>query len=119
MKNLYQKTFDKVSMPEETYLHLRTVLASRCSQNEMEVNRMKNRTYLRRPAAFLVALILIAALSVSALACGAYVVYQVLPENAEIPENENAADFTDFEPDEVLPYEYTEKDGEIIVSFGD
>ena len=74
---------------------------------------------VRKSTSFLVAAVLIAAMSVSALACGIYyyVTYEV-PEGVEF--SKDAFDLTgqdaDFETD---PYDYREEDGMIIVDFDD
>ena len=73
--------------------------------------------FVRRSTSFLVAAILIAAMSVSALACGIYyyVTYEV-HEGVEIPED--AVNITDQDADfEMDSYEYREEDGMIIVDF--
>lgn len=73
--------------------------------------------FVRRSTSFLVAVILIAAMSVSALACGIYyyVAYEV-HEGVEIPED--AVNITDQDADfEMDSYEYREEDGIIIVDF--
>ena len=73
----------------------------------------------RKSTSFLVAAVLNAAMSVSALACGIYyyVTYEV-QEGVEF--SEDAFDLTgqdaDFETD---PYDYREEDGMIIVDFDD
>lgn len=74
---------------------------------------------LHRSTSFLVAAILIAAMSVSALACGIYyyVTYEV-EEGVEIPED--AFDLTEQDADfEMGAYDYREEDGLIIVEFGE
>ena len=114
MNQLYQRTFDYVTMPEDHARSLRSALASHCSNNETEVIPMKKH-FVRRSTSFLVAAILIAAMSVSALACGIYyyVTYEV-HEGAEL--TEDAVNLTDqaavFEMDS---YDYREEDGTIIV----
>lgn len=118
MNQIYQKTFDHVIMPEDHAQALREELASHCSHYEKEVIPMKKH-FVRRSTSFLVAVILIASLSVSALACGIYyyVTYEI-NEGVEIPED--ATDLTgqdaNFEMDN---YEYCEEDGMIIVNFGE
>lgn len=116
MNMLYQRTFDHVTMPEDHAQALRSTLASHCSNNETEVIPMKKH-FVRRSTSFLVAAILIAAMSVSALACGIYyyVTYEV-HEGVEIPED--AVNITDQDADfEMDSYEYREEDGMIIVDF--
>ena len=114
MNQLYQRTFDYVTMPEDHARSLRSALASHCSNNETEVIPMKKH-FVRRSTSFLVAAILIAAMSVSALACGIYyyVTYEV-HEGVEL--TEDAVNLTDqaavFEMDS---YDYREEDGTIIV----
>ena len=114
MNQLYQRTFDRVTMPEDHARSLRGELASHCSNHEMEVIPMKKR-FVRRSISFLVAAILIAAMSVSALACGIYyyVTYEI-NENVEIPKD--ADDLTDRAADfEVGSYDYREENGMILV----
>ena len=116
MNQLYRRTFNHVTMPEDHAQSLRAELASHCSNNEMEVIPMKKHL-VRRSTSFLVAAILIAAMSVSALACGIYysVTYEI-NENVEIPED--AVDLTDQNADfELESYDYHEEDGMIIVDF--
>lgn len=116
MNKLYQRTFDHVSMPEDHAQALRSALASHCSNNETEVIPMKKH-FVRRSTSLFVAAILIAAMSVSALACGIYyyVTYEI-NENVEIPED--AVNITDQDADfEMDSYEYHEEDGMIIVDF--
>lgn len=114
MNQLYQRTFDHITMPEESAKSIRASLASRCSHNEMEVNPMK-KNIVRKSTSFLVAAILIATMSISALACGIYyyVTYEV-HEGVEL--TEDAVNLTDqaavFEMDS---YDYREEDGTIIV----
>lgn len=75
------------------------------------------KTIMHRSTAFLVAVVLIAAMSVSALACGIYyyVTYEV-QEGVEIPED--AFDLTEQDADfEMDSYDYREEDGMIIVDF--
>ena len=116
MNHLYQRTFDHIRMPEDRARALRTDLASRCSQPETEVIFMNKKTILRRPASLLVAILLIAALSVTALACGGRVLYRILSDD-EIPAVTGTVyDLTDQEV-ETVPYEYTEENGEIWVTF--
>ena len=116
MNQLYQRTFDHVAMPEDHARSLRGELASHCSKNETEVIPMKKH-FVRRSTSFLVAVILIASLSVSALACGIYyyVTYEI-NEGVEIPEGATglAGQDADFEMDD---FEYREEDGMIIVDF--
>ena len=116
MNQLYQKTFDHVTMPEDHARSLRVELASHCSKHETEVIPMKKH-FVRRSASFLAAAILIAAMSVSALACGIYyyVTYEV-QEGVELPED--AVNLTEQNADfEMDLYDYREEDGMIIVEF--
>lgn len=116
MNQLYQRTFDHVTMSEDHARSLRSALASHCSNNVTEVIPMK-KTIMHRSTAFLVAVVLIAAMSVSALACGIYyyVTYEV-QEGVEIPED--AFDLTEQDADfEMDSYDYREEDGMIIVDF--
>ena len=74
---------------------------------------------VRKSTSFLVAAVLIAAMSVSALACGIYyyVTYEV-QEGVEF--SEDAFDLTGQDADFVTdPYDYREEDGMIIVDFDD
>lgn len=112
-----KRTFDHVTMPEDHARSLRSALASHCSDNETEVIPMK-KNFVRRSTSFLVAVILIAAMSVSALACGIYYVTYEVEESAEIPED--AFDLADQNADfQVDSYDYREEDGMIIVDFGE
>lgn len=116
MNQLYQRTFDHVTMPEDHARSLRSALASHCSKNETEVIPMK-KNIVRKSTSFLVAAILIAAMSVSALACGIYyyVTYEV-QEGVEF--SEDAFDLTGQDADfEMDSYDYREEDGMIIVDF--
>ena len=116
MNQLYQRTFDHVTMPEDHAQSLRAELASHCSNHETEDIPMK-KTIVRRSTSFLIAAILIAAMSVSALACGIYyyVTYEV-KEGVELPED--AVNLTDQDADYVVDsYDYHEEDGMIIVDF--
>lgn len=116
MNQLYQRTFDHVTMPEERAKSIRASLASRCSHNETEVNPMK-KNIVRKSTSFLVAAILIATMSISALACGIYyyVTYEV-QEGVEF--SEDAFDLTGQDADyEMDSYDYREEDGMIIVDF--
>lgn len=117
MNHLYQKTFDQISMPEDRARSLRQELASHCSHAETEVHSMNNHKVLRRPAAFLAAVILIAALSFSALACGGYVIYQTQSSDAKLPEGSTVIELSEEDFETAIPYTYTEEDGEILVSF--
>ena len=114
MNQLYQRTLNHVTMPEDHARSLRSALASHCSKNETEVIPMK-KNVVRKSTSFLVAAILIATMSISALACGIYyyVTYEV-QEGVEF--SEDAFDLTgqnaDFEMDS---YDYREEDGMIIV----
>ena len=114
MNQLYQRTFDHITMPEESAKSIRASLASRCSHNETEVNPMK-KNIVRKSTSFLVAAILIATMSISALACGIYyyVTYEV-QEGVEF--SEDAFDLTGQDADyEMDSYDYREEDGMIIV----
>lgn len=116
MNQLYQRTFDHVTMPEESAKSIRASLASRCSHNETEVNPMK-KNIVRKSTSFLVAAILIATMSISAVACGIYyyVTYEV-QEGVEF--SEDAFDLTGQDADyEMDSYDYHEEDGMIIVDF--
>ena len=118
MNQLYQRTFDHVTMPVESAKSIRASLASRCSNNETEVNPMK-KNIVRKSTSFLVAAILIATMSISALACGIYyyVTYEV-QEGVEF--SEDAFDLTGQNADyEVDSYDYREEDGMIIVDFAE
>lgn len=113
MNKLYQRTFDRLEMPEEAARSIRASLALHCSPHETEVISMK-KTIVHRSATFLVAAILIAMLSVGALAGGIYyyVSYDVrdgvgTPEGAIDLTGQNA----DFEAGD---YEYREENGVII-----
>ena len=116
MNQLYQRTFNHVTMPEDHARSLRSDLASRCSKNETEVIPMK-KNVVRKSTSFLVAAILIATMSISALACGIYyyVTYEVR-EGVEF--SEDAFDLTGQDADfEMDSYDYREEDGMIIVDF--
>ena len=118
MNQLYQRTFNHVTMPEDHARSLRSALASHCSKNETEVIPMK-KNVVRKSTSFLVAAILIATMSISALACGIYyyVTYEV-QEGVEF--SEDAFDLTDQDADfEMDSYDYREEDGMIIVDFDD
>ena len=118
MNQLYQRTFDHVTMPEDHARSLRAELASHCSNHETEVIPMK-KTIVRRSTSFLVAAILIASMSISALACGIYyyVTYEV---QGGVEFSEDAFDLTSQDTDyEVGSYDYHEEDGMIIVDFGE
>ena len=118
MNQLYRRTMDQITMPEEKARFLRSNLASHCSQQESEVHSMKIHPHLKRPSALLVAFILILTLSITAYAAGSYVVYQVKSGAMELPEGSFLQDLIDMEPDEVLPYEnWTESNGEVTVFF--
>lgn len=77
MKSLYQKTFDKVRLPEDRAGVLRAGLASRCSQKETEAEKMNKQKFIRRPFVLAAAILLICALSVTAFAYGGRV-YQTM-----------------------------------------
>ena len=118
MNQLYQRTFNHVTMPEDHARSLRSALASRCSKNETEVIPTK-KNIARKSTSFLVAAILIATMSISALACGIYyyVTYEVR-EGVEF--SEDAFDLTGQDADfEMDSYDYREEDGMIIVDFDD
>ena len=116
MNQLYQRTFDHITMPEERAKSIRASLASRCSHNETEVNPMK-KNIVRKSTSFLVAAILIATMSISALACGIY--YYVTYEVHEgVEHTEDAVNLTNQDVDfEMDSYDYREEDGMIIVDF--
>lgn len=116
MNQLYQRTFDHITMPVESAKSIRASLASRCSHNETEVNPMK-KNIVRKSTSFLVAAILIATMSISALAYGIYyyVTYEV-HEGVELPED--AFDLTGQDADfEMGSYDYHEEGDMIIVDF--
>lgn len=118
MNQLYKRTFDQITMPEKRASALRAFLISRCSNNETEVITMNSTKILRRPAAILAAILIIASLAVSAFACGRYVVYQIQTGEFELPEDSFLYDWIEFEPEAILPYEnYTESNGEVTVTF--
>lgn len=131
MNRLYQRTFDHVHMPEDRARSLRAVLASRCSEPETEVIMMNKRKFLRRPAAFLIAILLIGALSITALACDGGrvihqigdVIYQIVAGDADLPADGVTYDLTDQEPDAVLDSseytEYIEEDGTVRIILND
>ena len=77
MDRLYQTTFDQVRMPEERAQRLRAELASRCSHHELEAISMNNSKKIRRPAMAMVAVFVIAALSLTAFAYGETIVDRV------------------------------------------
>ncbi len=77
MDRLYQKTFDQVRMPKDRAQQLRTELASRCSHDEMEARTMNNSKKIRRPALALVAVFVIAAMSLTAFAYGGAIAERV------------------------------------------
>ena len=116
MNQLYQRTFDHITMPVESAKSIRASLASRCSHNKTEVNPMK-KNIVRKSTSFLVAAILIATMSISALAYGIYyyVTYEV-HEGVELPED--AFDLTGQDADfEMGSYDYHEEGDMIIVDF--
>ena len=116
MNQLYQRTFDHVTMPEDHAQSLRSALASHCSNNETEVNPMK-KNIVRKSTSFLVAAILIATMSISALACGIYY-YLTYEVNEGVEFSEDAFDLTEQDADfEMDSYDYREEDGMIIVDF--
>lgn len=128
MNRLYQRTFDRVRIPEDRARSLRAVLASHCSEPETEVIIMNKQKFLRRPAAFLIAILLIGALSITALACDGGrviyrigdVIYQIVSGDADLPENGVTDDLTDREPDAVIDsYEYIEEDGTVRIVLKD
>lgn len=117
MKNLYQKTFDQIHMPEEQMRSLRERLTACCSEQEKEII-MTNNKFFRRPAGALVAALLVAALSITAFAACKNVVYQIRTGEIELPEDSIIYDWIDVEPDAILPYEnFTEIDGNVTVTF--
>lgn len=117
MNHLYKRTFDQVRMSEKSAADLRAELFSRSTHSETEEISMNKHHAIRRSSTFLVAAILIASLTISALACGIYnVVYKINSEN-DIPENAVTVDPADaaFESHD---YNYTtDENGEIIVDF--
>lgn len=116
MKQLYQRTFEHINMPEEHSQALRSALASRCSNNDQEVDTMNSQKAIRRPAVLLIALLVVLALTTTAFAAGSYVVYHITSSSVDPAEGNVFDEWTDFEADVVLPYEnYTEEDGEVII----
>ena len=114
MNQLYKQTFDHVKMPDDHARSLCEELASYCSMNEKEVIKV-NLRIVRRSTPVFVAVILLIAMSVSALACGVYyaVTYEV-NQNAVI--DEDAVNLIDQGADiEYGDYTYHEEDGMIIV----
>lgn len=109
MKRLYQQTFDHISMPEDKARALRAELVSRSSQTKTEVVSMKKQRML------LIAVAVIAALSLSAFAGGYHVVYRLLSGgDAPVENGVNLTDLpADFEQD---GYHYTEENGGIVVT---
>lgn len=109
MKRLYQQTFEHISMPEDKARALRAKLVSRSSQTKTEVISMKKQRML------LIAVAVIAALSLSAFAGGYDVVYRLLSGDNEPVEN--GVDLTDQPADfEQGDYHYTEENGGIVVT---
>lgn len=118
MNQIYKRTFDNIVMPEKRAKTLQVALLSRCSEKETEVNPMNTNKIIRRPAAILVAILIIASLAVTAFACGGYVVYQVRTGEIKLSEDSILCNWIDFEPEEILPYEnYIESNGEVTVTF--
>ncbi len=68
MKQLYQKTFEQIKLPEDRAADLRASLASRCSQTKKEAIPMKHTKLFHRPAAAIAAVVLVVALSATAFA---------------------------------------------------
>lgn len=116
MKNLYQRTFDKVAMPEDAYLHLRTVLASRCSQDEMEVNRMKNRSYFKKGIIMALAVLMVAALSITAFAYGGQIFSFLTGGTVEQGTDENGVTYTGVSMPDSSPVEEF-ADGRVMLDF--
>ena len=109
MERLYRKMFDQVRMSEEQARRVRTSLASRCSQIEMEAIPMKQAKYVRRPIMAVAIVVLVCALSVTAFAAsgGFGKVYQlmsggvqqdVLDENGNVIGVEGSVDLDKVEP---------------------
>ncbi len=122
MNRLYERTFNRIRMPEDKVRALRAELASGCSNSETEVIPMNTHKALRRPTTFLVAVILIASLTMSALAAGIYynVVYHVVSDEEMAAMTENGA-LTELTGQNAIyemdTYDYTEEDGQILVNF--
>lgn len=127
MNRLYQKTFDHVRMPEDRARAMRAVLASRCSQSETEAVIMNKRKFLRRPAAILIAVLLIGALSITALAADGGriihqigdIIYEIVSGDTVLPADTVTIDLTDQDVITFDSYEFTEEDGEIWISLND
>lgn len=116
MNRLYQRTFDQVHMSEIKVKSLREELSSRCSTNKLEDTSMNKRKHLRRSGYLLVAAILIASLTMTALACGGFnVIYEIITGEARLPVGSEGHDLTEQQPFEIEDYQYTEQDGHIIV----
>lgn len=118
MNQLYKKTFDHITMPEDRAQSLSTELIAHYAMNEMEVTHM-NRTIVRRSHTLLVAVILLLAMSASALACGIYyaVTYEV---NEDAVISDDAINLADIDADiEFSDYTYHEEDGMVIVEMGE
>lgn len=118
MNQLYKKTFDHITMPEDRAQSLCTELIAHYAMNEKEVTPM-NRTIARRSHTLLVAVILLLAMSASALACGIYyaVTYEV---NEDAVISDDAVNLTDLDADfEYGDYTYHEEDGMVIVEMGE
>lgn len=109
MKRLYQQTFDHISMPEGKARALRAKLVSQDSQTKTEVISMKKQRTL------LVAVAVIAALSLSVLAGGYDVVYRLL-SGGEAPAK-NGVELAD-QPADIAQndYDYIEENGDIVVT---
>lgn len=118
MNQLYKQTFDQVKMPEDHARSLYEELASYCSMNEKEEIKV-NLRIVRRSTPVLVAVILLIAMSVSALACGIYyaVTYEV---NEDAVISDDAINLADMDADiEISDYTYHEEDGMVIVEMGE
>ena len=116
MKNLYQRTFDKVSMPEDAYLHLRTVLASRCSHKETEVNKMKNRSYFKKGIVMALAVLMVAALSITAFAYGGQIFSFLTGGTVEQGTDENGVGYTSVSMSDSSPVKEF-ADGIVMLDF--
>lgn len=115
MENLYKTTFDRVSMPEDAYLHLRTVLASRCSQNETEVYQMKNRSYFKKGIVMALAVLMVAALSVTAFAYGGEIFTFLTGGTVEHSVDEHGERYTGVSMTDISPVEEM-ADGRVMLS---
>ena len=115
--NNYKRTFDKVSMPEQSYLRIRASLASRCSQNETEVYQMKNRTYFKKSIIVALAVLMVAALSVTAFAYGGEIFTFLTGGTVEHSVDEHGESYTGVSMPAESPIEIS-GDGRVIMSFG-